>query len=360
MKNLECLIADMKSNEELRKAIRNGLNRMRNDETLEIHEAGIRIAHELGYEISDYSDTTPRITSKTNMPDRSLKVSDFIEIFRSQSYPKLFSNECLNALQNIQNIYSHAETHHVIYELSLSEPALTTDFSCRLHDELLRDYWLEFDFNIYASGGNISHCTFLETVVPAENEEMIRSLIGSNKFNILRQPLNDLYNFLKSKGLGIVYIGTLDNRGYSESVRIETRVRSCDRLFNIIRELSYTGDISLVETTIAKIIPYIRDEAFLLSFDLFTNRISDKIGISFSPITSIKGTKNLIHFLVENKLCLLEKGQDLIRWKSDELPEGLLVQDINFIKIQFEKNEIVAIKAYLRQSDYFPFYLPKM
>ncbi len=53
MKNVEQLIADMKADEGLRKKFREGLNRLRSDETLSVIEAGIKVARELGYQISD-------------------------------------------------------------------------------------------------------------------------------------------------------------------------------------------------------------------------------------------------------------------------------------------------------------------
>ena len=53
MKNAEQLIIDMKADEELRKKFQEGLNKLRGDETLSVMEAGIRVARELGYEVSE-------------------------------------------------------------------------------------------------------------------------------------------------------------------------------------------------------------------------------------------------------------------------------------------------------------------
>ena len=53
MKNTEQLIIDMKADEELRKKFREGLNKLRGDETLSVMEAGRRVARELGYEVSE-------------------------------------------------------------------------------------------------------------------------------------------------------------------------------------------------------------------------------------------------------------------------------------------------------------------
>ena len=53
MKNAEQLMLDMKADEELRKKFHEGMNKLRSDETLSVMEAGIRVARELGYEVSE-------------------------------------------------------------------------------------------------------------------------------------------------------------------------------------------------------------------------------------------------------------------------------------------------------------------
>ena len=58
MKNLEQFIADVKSDEELRKKFHESLNKLRADKTLSVYEAGIKILRELGYEISDDESKT--------------------------------------------------------------------------------------------------------------------------------------------------------------------------------------------------------------------------------------------------------------------------------------------------------------
>lgn len=291
-----------------------------------------------------------------------MKVSEYLARFRPLSYSELFSAECLSGLEIIQDKYGQADSDYVVYEVNLKEPSRTLDFSYRFHEEIpAYHYWYEFDHKFY-SKGNLSHCYFLDRTDSdfslsekiCENEEAICRVTGREKFEVLRQPLNDLEKFLTDRGLRISYLGSMDNRGYSESVRIETRVRTCRRLVELIRDISYSGDVSLIEDTISKIEPYAARYAYLFSFDLFADRISDKIGVAFFPFSSVKDTENTINFLTANNLCLHEKGQGLMKWAGDPVPEGLLQHRINFIKIQFEKNNIVAVKAYLMQSDELP------
>ena len=78
MKNAKDLIIDMKA-EELLKKFHEGLNKLRGDETLSFVEAGVRVACELGYEISE--DETKTFTAglrnrrgegKTQLSDEEL------------------------------------------------------------------------------------------------------------------------------------------------------------------------------------------------------------------------------------------------------------------------------------------------
>ncbi len=295
---------------------------------------------------------------KSGICELVMKVSKYLEIFRALSYPGLFSGECLNALKFIQDNYGKAESHHVIYEVNLNDPARTLDFSYKFYEGSSPcPYWYEFDYGFY-SKGNLSHGYFIDQAgsapLPGENEEAVIRVTGREKFEILGQPLKNLEKFLADRGSRVMYLGNLDHRGYSESVRIETRVRTFRKLIEFIQGLSYSGDISLVEETMSKIEPYAGGRAYLLSFDLFADRISDRIGAAFFPFTSLNDIQDLVNFLTENKFCLYEKGQDLLKWSGDPLPEGMLQQRINFIKIQFEKNNIVSVKAYLMQSDEIP------
>ena len=291
-----------------------------------------------------------------------MMVTKYLENFRTLSCTELFSEECLDALKFIQNKYGQVEANHVIYEINLNNPVRTLDFSYRVFEGIpAYPYWYEFDYEFY-SQGNLSHGYFLDLSRDAslppllsKNEEIVCRVIGRGKFEILRQPLVNIEKFLADRGTRLSYIGNLDHRGYSESVRIEAAVKTHKKVIELLRELSYSGDISLVEDTISKLEPYTKGGSYLLSFDMFADRISDKIGIDVFPLFSLNEIEDLVNFLVDNKLCLHEKGQGLIKWSSDPLPEGILQQRITFIKNQFEKDKIVAVKAYLMQSNEFPF-----
>ena len=288
-----------------------------------------------------------------------MKVSKYLEIFRALSYPKLFSGECLDALKNIQNKYGELDSSCVLYEIVLNKPVFTADFSCRLYDEILKYYWLEFDFENYSSLKNIAPCVFLEAVshtsFPIDDEQKMHKFFGREKFEIVKQPLAGLTKLLEDNGTRLLNLGNLDCRGKEnfESVRVETRVRTSRRVIEILKALSYSGDLSLIEKTLSEIEPYTLQNLFTVAFELFSDRISDKIGVYFFPFTAVKDTRDLMKFLVEKNLCLPEKAEEIIKWRRDKIPEGLCIQDINHFKIGFEKNKILSFKAYLRHSDTF-------
>jgi len=288
-----------------------------------------------------------------------MKVSKYLEIFRTLSYPSLFSGKCLDALKNIQNKYGELDSSHVLYEIVLNKSVFTADFSCRLYDEILKYYWLEFDFEIYSSLKNIAPCVFLEAVsnksFPIDDEQKMHKFFGREKFETVKQNLIDLTKLLEDNGTRLLNLGNLDCRGKEnfESVRVETRVRTSRRVIEILKALSYSGDLSLIEKTLSAIEPYALRNSFTVAFELFPDRISDKIGVYFFPFTAVKDTRELMKFLVEKNFCLSEKADEIIKWRRDKIPEGLFIQDIHHFKIGFDKNKILSFKTYLHHSGTF-------
>ena len=292
-----------------------------------------------------------------------MKISKYLEILRALSYPELFSGECLDSLKNIQNKYGELDSSSVLYEIILDKPVFTADFSCRLYDEILKYYWLEFDFEIYSSSKNIAPCVFLEALskfesFPINDEQKMYKFFGREKFEKVKQPLTALTKLLEDNGSKLLNLGNLDCRGKEnfESVRVETRARTSRRVIEILKSLSYSGDLSLIEKTLSELEPYSIRKLFTIAFELFPDRISDKIGVYFFPFTSVKDTRDLMKFLVEKGFCLPEKADEIMKWRRDKVPEGLCLQDINHFKIGFEKNKMLSLKAYLRHADNFIYF----
>ena len=277
-----------------------------------------------------------------------MKVSEYLEIFRSLSYPALFSNECLDALKSIQNKYGELDSSRVLYEIVLDKPVFTADFSRRLYDEILKYYWLEFDF------ANLAPCVFLEALsmaesFPIDEERKMHKFFGREKFERVKQPLTDLTKLLKSRNTTLLNLGKLDCRGeqYFDSVRVETRVKTGRRVIEILMALSYTGDLSLVESTLSEFEPYALRNLFTVAFELFPDRISNKIGVYFSPLSQLKYLRDFMNLLVEKGFCLPEKAETVIDWRRDPIPDGLYMQNVNHLKFSFERNNLLSVKAYL-------------
>lgn len=292
-----------------------------------------------------------------------MKISKYIEFLRASSYPELFSGECLDAMKNIQNKYGELDSSIVLYEIILDKPVFTADFSCRLYDEILKFYWFEFDFEFYSSLKNIAPCVFLEALshvksFPINDEQKMYKFFGRDKFEKVKRPLTVLTKLLEDNGSKLLNLGNLDCRGKEnlESVRVETRVRTSRRVIEILKALSYSGDLSLIEKTLSELEPYAVRRLFTIAFELFPDRISDKIGVYFFPFTSVKETRDSMKFLVEKGFCLPEKADEIMKWRRDKIPEGLCLQDINHFKVSFEKNKILSVKAYLRHTDNFIYF----
>lgn len=285
-----------------------------------------------------------------------MKVSEYLKIFRSLSYPSLFSTECLDALKNIQQSkYGTLESKQVGYEIRLNTPDPAVDVTFEVYDDFLKNYWLEFDFKNYSSCEKLQPCIVLEPEVFG-SQEVMHKVFGYEKWESLRKPVDDLEAVLRSKKMRIKYLSAMDSRGgeFSDSVHVEIGVRTCQGVMEIFKELPYSGDRALFENTVSELEFYSLGKIFGLSFELFPDgRISDRIGAAFFAKTSLKDAKDLMNFLVSNHFCHAEKADEIIKWRRDEIPEGLHNQEICHIKFCFAKDQITSVKAYLRHRAAF-------
>ena len=112
----------------------------------------------------------------------------------------------------------------------------------------------------------------------------------------------------------------------------------------------------MIENTLSGFEPYALRELFYIAFELFPDKISDKIGVYFFPFTTLKDLRDLMKIFVEKGFCLPEKAEAVINWRRGKIPEGRCLQDINHFKFQFEKNNLVSVKTYLRHSDTFMYF----
>jgi pyrroloquinoline quinone biosynthesis protein E len=145
----------------------------------------------------------------------------------------------------------------------------------------------------------------------------------------------------------------MDSRAASDSVRIYTWPMKPENVLSLLSSLSWTGDPQPAQRVMDAISPYVFGGKFILSFDLFRDRISEKIGINFPPRQNKPGTlQALLAHLEDDWDCLPEKCDALMDWNQEKpIPETRLQNDISHIKFTIEEGEVRMIKAYLRQSD---------
>ena len=130
-----------------------------------------------------------------------MNTSYFLEHAELSAHPALFSDACIDRTERLKGRYREQETHQVIYETVLTEPEDRCDISFRVDTgkKPVANYWLEFDYAVYASegGGALVPCTFLDAscLKPNGDPENIKTfleqgfaeLVGKDKAARLEQ-----------------------------------------------------------------------------------------------------------------------------------------------------------------------------
>jgi pyrroloquinoline quinone biosynthesis protein E len=145
----------------------------------------------------------------------------------------------------------------------------------------------------------------------------------------------------------------MDSRAASESVRIYTQPMKRDDTLALLSSLSWTGDPEAACRAMEAMSPYAPTRGFTLSFDLFADRISEKVGIEFHPLQAKpQQVKPLLACLVDEWGCLPQKCDAIMDWfLAKPIPKTMLQNDICHIKFTIGGGAVRTVKAYLRQSD---------
>ena len=282
-------------------------------------------------------------------------------------YPAVFSGACIDSSERLKEQYGEQETHQVIYETVLTQPESTGDISFRVDTgkKPVGDYWLEFDYAVYASEDEavLTPCKFLDASCLKSNrdpeevlfflEQDLKELIGQDKAALLEQPLLDLADKLAGKCSALFQVGSMDSRKASESLRIYTRPMKPDKVFALLESLSWTGDPQPARRVMDGMTQYAAGGGFTLSFDLFRDHISEKVGIEFHPLQNKpEKLKSLLTCLMYDWGCFPAKCDAMMDWYlAKPIPETMLQNDICHIKFTIDEGEVCTVKAYLRQID---------
>ena len=296
-----------------------------------------------------------------------MKAGYFFDNAELHAFPALFSRECMESACRLQERYCEQETHQVIYETALIDPKATCDISLRVDTgkKPVENYWLEFDYAVYASENNaeFAPCTFLDAscLKPKRDSEAVRQfleqdfaeLVGQEKSALLAPALLDLADKLDGKCPALFQVGSMDSRTPTESVRIYTLPMKLENILALLASLSWTGDAELAQRVMDAMLPYVSGGGFTLSFDLFPEGISEKIGLEFHPLQSRpEKLAPLLGQLVDGWGCLPEKCDALMDWiLARPIPETMLLNDICHIKFTIDEGAVRTVKGYLRQSD---------
>ena len=118
-------------------------------------------------------------------------------------YPAVFSGACIDSSERLKEQYGEQETHQVIYETVLTQPESTCDISFRVDTgkKPVGDYWLEFDYAVYASEDEavLTPCKFLDASCLKSNRDPEEVLF------FLEQDLKELITFFVAKDGKAVY-----------------------------------------------------------------------------------------------------------------------------------------------------------
>lgn len=291
----------------------------------------------------------------------------FFENSERHKYPALFSRECVESASRLRERYCEQETHQFGYETVLTEPETMCDISFRVDTgkKPVSDYWLEFDYEAYASEDEsaLTPCMFMDAscLKPNGDPETVRqfltqdfvSLVGPNKAALLATPLRDLVGKLDGRCKSLFQVGSMDSRMPTKSVRIYTQPMRVEDILALLLSLCWKGDPEPAQRVMGEMLPYAHGGRFTLSFDLYPDCISEKIGIEFHPRQNKpQSVKPLLDCLVEGWGCLPGKCDALMDWiLARPIPETMLQNDICHIKFTLEGGEVRTVKAYLRLCD---------
>ena len=293
-------------------------------------------------------------------------VKEYMHAFRKQSYPGLFSAECIKSLSHVEKAYGDTCASEVGFEIPMGEAPLHTDYSIcvKTPEAEVAEYWLEMDYEAYKDGGGIKACVFYDAARAGTGyedkdfyERVLPSLFPELQGDRERliPALKKTVALLEGRCEALYQIGSMAARGPSESgcLRIYTGNMKREDILAFLSDCAWTGNMEMLGSFLTKWESCSRE--FVLSFDLSSDGISDKIGINF-------GTRSVRLAVVDKLLLKLEKEGFLLSSKRQEIErwiracpqaEPLIQNDLSHVKFTIKDGMITAAKAYLRQSGRF-------
>ena len=285
------------------------------------------------------------------------QVKDYLDYFQQQRHPALFQENV--GLEGVESRYGALETHEVIYEIRLNREERGMDFSIRVDtpDRPYSEYWLELDEELYRNDIAAEPCRFIDAsavLAGADNDAWydaaLRPFAGDARTDALLPMLKRVVAALD--GVALSQIGAMTGRGETDRLRIFTDAMTKDAALSLLRELGWTGNLTLVERYLSEW-EACRKEGYILDFDIFPDGVSEKIGVNFGPKSKLpQKTDAFLELLERQGLCLPEKACGVSAWiRTYPCYEPFTQNDVSHFKFAFDASGILDAKAYLRQSD---------
>ena len=286
-------------------------------------------------------------------------ISDYIKALYKQSYPELFPDECIMRLSNIEDNLCDVEASGTILEVRLDKEVYAMDYSvCSPAPESgIKEYWLEIDYERYISKDNVKPCVFYdaERLRPDKDDEdfyinVLPKLIGKDMSEALSPALKKAVKLLAGRCNGLYQIGSMSSRGEVSSLRVYTQAMKADMIIPYLKDIGYTGETAYLENFLKK-----WDSPHILNFDLFEDHIGSKIGINISTlISTVRASYKLLEKFREQRLLLPDREKAIKRFINHPPQKEPYIQNVlSHIKVTFDDDRLISVKAYLEQSSTF-------
>ncbi|MBQ9359822.1 MAG: radical SAM protein [Lachnospiraceae bacterium] len=287
-------------------------------------------------------------------------VSEYIKALREQSYPEIFSDECIAGLSNIERRLGDTGVSAVCLEIPMDRELPVMDYSVCVPtpDQDIEEYWLEMDYGTYVSGDNINPCIFYDAgrLRPGRDDEdyykdVLPRLVGEDMASRFAPVLKNAVGLLQGRCDGLYQVGTMEARGEEESLRIYTDYMKAGDIIPYLKDIGYAGGTKGIGTFLETW----HNSTLILNFDLFEDHVGPKIGINFSTrLKTLKSTDGLLKKLREQGLLLSVREEAIKRFlRYPPQKEPVIQNDLSHVKVTFIDDGIIAAKAYLQQTTAF-------
>ena len=301
-----------------------------------------------------------------------MKVADYLDHFKSLSYPALFGEGVTKALSNIEAGFGDVNTREVIYETALSSDERSLDFSVRVDTTAMpfHEYWLEFDAESFMEAVPENPCRFVDSgqVRPetaAENEIFYAEALPflcpgqeGDRFKALLPMLRRVVSALAGRSNGLFQAGAMNDRNEEDRLRIFTLELPPEEAVPYLKELSYGGDTAHLQAVITALSPFLENDEMILDFDIFPDHISEKAGINFGiKDFSAEGLQDFLNAMALQGMCLPEKIPAAVSWF--DAGASFIRYDISHFKYSVATDRKDLLKAYFRQQEIPSVIIPK-